>query len=257
MSEAFYLSEGDGRFVPTESTLGPWGRAQHGAPPAALLGRAIENNHGEGMQVARIVFDILRPVPLEPLVIETRVVRPGKKVMLVEAQLMVGGEVMVRGSAWLIREAELDLPEALGAPVHPGPEGLKSLDAKSITEDPHYLHASDWRFVTGDFLTPGPATAWIRTTVPLVQGEEDSALTHVLAVADCSSGVSGALDFFKWVYINTDVSVYLNRLPLGQWICIESETVVQLSGMGLASGILWDEKGRIGTVSQSLYVAPR
>lgn len=208
------------------------------------------------MQVARIVFDILRPVPLERCSIATRVIRPGKKVMLVEGSLTVGGELVMRASAWLIRETQLDLPQPNDAPLRPGPEGLERWDLGS-TPGSHYLHATDWRFVRGGFLEPGPATAWIRTLVPLVEGEEDSPLTHVLAVADSSSGVSGALDFSEWVYINTDLSVYLHRLPVGPWICIDSETVVQPSGSGLASGILFDERGRVGTSSQSLYVAPR
>lgn len=257
-AEPFYIQEDENRFSPTPSTIGPWGPdSQHGAPPSALLGRAIERSHGEGKQVTRITFDILKPVPLEPLDVTTRVLRPGKKVELVEASLSVTGNVVMRASAWLIRKAELQIDGSASSTPFPGPSSIPELDAEKIAPGTNYLHASDWRFVKGDFLEPGPAVAWIRSRVSLVKGEEDSPLTHVLAVADSSSGVSGSLDFFKWVYINTDLSVYLHRLPRGPWICLDSVTTPQPNGVGLASATLYDEYGQIGTSSQSLYIAPR
>ena len=65
---------GDG-FVATELTRGPWDPgAQHAGPPSALLGREIERlEGGEGFQVARISFEILRPVPIGPVRVEARV----------------------------------------------------------------------------------------------------------------------------------------------------------------------------------------
>ncbi|MBA2725946.1 MAG: thioesterase family protein [Actinobacteria bacterium] len=258
MADSFYQEDGANRFLPTELTIGPWGRgAQHGGPPSALLGRAIELEHGEGKQVARIVFDILRPVPIQPLSVDTRVVRPGKKVSLVEASLSAGDDVVMRASAWLIRRTQLDLPAVSKETPWPGPDAVSLTDATRMAPELNYLQATEWRFVAGDFLQPGPATAWIRATVPLVEGEENSSLTHVLAVADSASGVSGALDFFKWLYINTDLSVYLHRPPTGPWICIDAETTPQPSGLGLASATLYDEQGTIGTSSQSLYLSPR
>lgn len=258
MPDAFYVQEAEDRFLPTSSTVGPWGPdSQHGGPPSALLGRTIERSHGEGKQVTRITFDILRPVPLKPLTASERVLRPGKRVELVEASLSVGGDVVMRASAWLIRKTELELQSSGARHEWPGPETLPQMDAETITPGPNYLHATDWRFVRGGFLESGPAVAWLRARVPLVEGEANSALTHVLAVADSASGVSGSLDFFKWVYINTDLSVYLHRLPRGEWICLDAETTPQRSGVGLASATIYDEDGPIGTSSQSLYIAPR
>jgi hypothetical protein len=258
MPDAFYVREDDARYRSTEFTIGPWGpNAQHGGPPAALLGRAIEDAHGEGKQITRITFDILKPVPVDTLEIATRVLRPGKRVELVEATLSIAGEMVMRASAWLIRKTELELPDSSAPEPFPGPETLAGMDPETIAPGRNYLHATDWRFVRGSFLEPGPATAWLRATVSLVEGEENSPLTHVLSVADSASGVSGSLDFFKWLYINTDLSVYLHRLPRGPWICIDAVTTPQPNGVGLASATLYDEHGQIGTSSQSLYIAPR
>ena len=101
MANAFYTAE-DGLLVPSELTRGPWDPgAQHAGPPAALLGRAIERCEPRaGLQLGRVTFEILRPVPLEPLEASARVVRPGRSVELLEASLSgPEGEVM-RALAW-------------------------------------------------------------------------------------------------------------------------------------------------------------
>ena len=56
--------------------------------PAALLGRAVEQvGTGSGFQVARITFEILRPVPVAPLQVTAEVLRPGRSVVLSSASL--------------------------------------------------------------------------------------------------------------------------------------------------------------------------
>src|SRR5919107_73071 len=88
MPEAFFLLDG-GRYAPTVLTRGPWDPgAQHAGPPAALLGRELERcEPSEGTHLGRVTFEILRPVPLEPLEVDARVVRPGRSVELLDALL--------------------------------------------------------------------------------------------------------------------------------------------------------------------------
>src|SRR5918996_4493318 len=97
----FYGVDG-ARFVPTASTRGPWDPdAQHAGPPAALLGRAIERCEvRDELRVGRITCEILRPVPLEPLTVEARVVRPGRSVELLEASLAGSDGELMRARAW-------------------------------------------------------------------------------------------------------------------------------------------------------------
>jgi len=46
-----------------------------------LLARAIERfEDGERMFVARMTVELLRPVPIAPLTVESRFARPGRKV---------------------------------------------------------------------------------------------------------------------------------------------------------------------------------
>src|SRR4051794_33991543 len=110
MAESFFV-ERDGLFEPSELTRGPWDpAAQHAGPPAALLGRALERCEGaEGTQIGRVTFEILRPVPLEPLDVSAEIVRPGRSVQLLEATLRSGGHELVRARAWSLRTGELEL----------------------------------------------------------------------------------------------------------------------------------------------------
>ncbi|MGH2968238.1 MAG: acyl-CoA thioesterase domain-containing protein, partial [Solirubrobacteraceae bacterium] len=102
MSEAFYEPLGDGRYRSTAHTAGPWDpRNQHAGPPAALLGRALERcEPREATLLARVTFEILGPVPVAQVEVETRVARPGRTVELLEAELRAGGRVVMSARAW-------------------------------------------------------------------------------------------------------------------------------------------------------------
>jgi hypothetical protein len=258
VAEAFYLPDGD-RYVPTELTTGPWDPdAQHAGPPAALLGREIERSKPEGAEIGRITLEILRAVPLEPLSVSARVVRGGRSVQLLEAILTTEeGEVM-RASAWSLQGADLtSAGEPERDPPPPGPEKGRQTESFDTGHEFGYGRAMDYCFVHGAFLEPGPATVWMRMRQPLVDGEEPSPLQRVLCAADSGNGVSAVLDFERYVFINTDLSVHLHRMPEGEWVCLESVTRWEPTGVGLADTALWDERGRIGRGAQTLLVRER
>ena len=255
MDGAFYSRDGD-RYVPSELTRGPWDPdAQHAGPPAALLGRAVERcEPRDGMQVGRITLEILRPVPLGPLETACRVVRPGRSVELLEASLSgPDGEVM-RATAWRLRPSDVELPaHPDGGP--PGPEQGTMQEFFPTGQEVGYHVAMDYLFVDGAFLETGPATVWMRLRVPLVEGEDPSPLERVLVAADSGNGVSAALDYHRYVFINTDLSVHLLRMPAGEWVCLDAATHVD--GLGLSDTALWDERGFIGRAAQTLLVRQR
>lgn len=258
MSEAFYEAIDEQTFRPTAWTCGPWGPdSQHGGPPAALLGRSIEGlNEGTELAVTRITFDILRPLPIEPMRVVTRVVRPGRRVQLAEAELRIGEEPLMRASAWSIRRQD-DATEATGVAGAPEPPSGGETVPLFATGYEGYLQAMEWRFVEGSFLEPGPATAWLRMDRSLVNGETPSPLTRVLTASDSASGISAALDFRDWLFVNPDLSVYLTRVPRGEWVCLEAATSIDSDGVGVTTSTIFDEHGAIGRGLQSLYVAPR
>lgn len=257
MNESFFVQLDEDLFRATRWTTGPWGPdAQHAGPPAALLGRAVERVAPETAHLARVTAEILRPVPITDLRVEARTVRPGRSVALIEATLSAGDGPVMRAGAWVIRTAELDLPATTTSAVTPGPpDGVPDRFADRTETD--YIAAMEWRFVSGSFFEPGPATAWLRMRIPLVGGEDPTPLQRVLTAADSASGISGALDFSKWVYVNPDLTVYLHRPLEGEWVCLDAVTTPERSGVGLTSAALFDRRGPIGRSGQSLFVAPR
>jgi hypothetical protein len=258
--EAFYERDGDG-FRATELTRGPWDPgSQHAGPPTALIGRQVEAlDDADDFQVGRLTFEILRPVPIGPVEVEARVVRPGRRVQLVEASLGDGEQELIRARGWRIRTGSLDLPAELTDPGEPppGPEQGSVPEFFRTGEDTGYHTAMEWRALSGGFLEPGPARFWMRQLVPLVAGEEPSPLQRTLVIADVGNGISAVLDPRSHLFINVDLTVHLERMPEGEWVCVDAVTRPRPSGLGSAESELSDRRGRIGRGVQTLLFAQR
>ena len=261
MPVALYEQDGDGRFSATELTRGPWNpEHQHAGPPAALLARAVERASGIAAgQTARLTYDILAPIPVGQLDVTTRVLRPGRRVEQIEAELApAGGEPCMRLTAWRMRTE--DTPDlATVNPPPPPPETGRASDLEGWpgTKETAYKDALEWRWLEGAFAEPGPACVWSRLKYPLVAGEEVSPLERLLVMADAASGVSAMLDWHKWLFINVDLGIHLERPPRGEWMAMDAETRIGDTGAGLCTSVLSDGLGRVGVTTQSLLVAPR
>jgi hypothetical protein len=259
--EAFYERDGD-LFRATELTRGPWDPgAQHAGPPAALLGHALEGlPESEDFQVGRVTFEILRSVPIAPVRVAARVVRPGRRVQMLEAELSdIEGEVLMRVRGWRIRTAEVEVPpEAMVAtePPLPPEEGVEA-EFFPTGQEHGYHSAMEVTFIAGQFVEPGPATVWLRMRQPLVAGEEPTPLQRTLVVADVGNGVSASLDFRRFLFINVDLTVQLERMPEGEWVGVDAVTLPQPHGVGTAESVLFDRRGRIGRALQTLLISER
>ena len=258
MPEAFYEKDRSA-LLATELTRGPWDPgAQHAGPPSALLGRAVEQLDGaDDLQVARVAVEILRPVPIGPVRVEAGVTRPGRRVQMVEARLSdEGGELML-ARAWRIRAAELDLGGLPPQVAPAGPEHGTEPEFFATGQDVGYHTAMEWSSIDGSFREPGPATVWMRMRHPLVAGEEPTPLQRTLIAADVGNGISAVLDWRRHLFINVDLTVHLERMPVGEWVCVDAVTIPDRSGIGTAESVLYDRVGRIGRAAQSLLIAER
>jgi Thioesterase-like superfamily len=253
---AFYEPLGGGRYLGTESTAGPWNpEHQHAGPPAALLGRALEQVAPRPeMTFARLSFDILGAIPVGEVEVAARVLRPGRSVELLEAELHAGGRLAVTARAWrtLVTEAPAAGEDPAPPPVPDGPN-----QPPPMLDGFGYGAAVELRFAAGGWEQPGPATAWTRLMVPVVDGDAPTGLQRVLAVADSGNGISAVLSWEEWLFINPELTVHLRREARGEWICLDAATAVSPGGTGLARSTLSDADGVVGHGSQSLLVAPR
>jgi len=164
----------------------------------------------------------------------------------------------MRAQGWRIRNAEVTFEQPPGFPsVPPGPNQGKPGEFFETGYEVGYHSAMEYLFVSGAFMEPGPATVWMRMRVPLVPGEEPSPLQRVLVVADSGNGVSSALDWKSYLFINVDLSVHLHRMPEGEWVCLDAVTLPQANGVGMSDTALFDQHGPIGRAAQTLLVDRR
>lgn len=268
---AIFIPEG-GRFIPTELAASPWGaQVLHGGPPSGLLARAIEHAHADPeMHVSRITVDLFRPVPRQPLHTTARTVREGRRIAVVEASLFAGETEVSRATALLLRQSEVDLPgEHLPAGATlPGPEGIPTTGLSELlaADSPAGSPRPQMEGVRGFHTTievrrvdarPGAGTAWIRIPVPFVLGEETTPLVRVAATADFGNALGHIRAGASIGFINADISLYLHRMPVGEWVALQSHGSAQPHGVGIVETIVHDPSGPVGRVVQALLANPR
>jgi Thioesterase-like superfamily len=268
MSAAPVFERSDGHFVATEHARGPWDpRALHGGAPAALLVRAFEQlPAADGLCLARVTYEFLRPALVGPLEVHAEVVRPGRRVQLLEASIVGDGVEVVRARALQVQAADAGAAsasasvsasaeaESLAPP--PGPEHGRAPELRVPHHPMFAFDAIEILFVDGTW-GGGPSTAWFRLRSPIVAGETPSPLQRLAAAGDFGNGISATLSWDDYLYINPDLTLYIEREPVGEWICLESQTRIAAGAIGMAESVLYDERGRIGRATQALLVAPR
>ncbi len=285
-AESVFTRVAEDRFEPTEHARGPWDpRALHGGAPAALMTAALEHiEPGAELPFARLHFEFLRPVPLAPLRLDTRITRPGRRVQALEAELRTGDtgsaeDVPVcRAQALRILPAPDVLPPRATELVHERsparlPDPAEGHAVRFALDDPQRpsfaASAMEMRFVHGHPLKGalpddpagyepvGAAAVWMRLRHPLLPGEPTSALARVPAAADFGNGVASVLPFDRYLFINADLSIELDRRPRGEWIGLDAHTLLYPDGIGWAESVLHDELGPLGRARQALVVQPR
>lgn len=252
---AFFVPLGGGRYRATERTSGPWDpRHQHAGPPSALLTGLLEQTSPhEDMALARVTVEILGAVPITELEVETAVERPGRSVELLAGEVRADGRAVLRARAWRV------LASPVGTPLEPPVSLPEEADPPPpmLGEAFGYAHAIEWRWARGGWEDRGPATVWTRMRIPIVEGEEPTPRQRVMVVADSGNGASNVLDWSRYLFINTELTVHFLREPAGEWVLLDARTEIAEGGAGLASSTLSDRSGPVARGAQALLVAPR
>jgi hypothetical protein len=248
----------------TGLTRGPWDPGhQHGGPPSALLAREVLRAAAPlGLtHLARLTVNLLRPVPIAELSISLETDYAGRNAAHYSARVVAEGKEVMRCTALVQREVPLSLPERL--PGHPLPRAPRTPEDSPVgrfpfhsDEDIGYSQLVEARAAAGDMFR-GPCAIWFRLRHPIVEGEAPLPAQRVAVAADSGNGISAILDFRKYVFVNTDLTINLLRPPRGEWVCLEAQTLFGPDSSGLAESRLYDEAGLIGRATQSLVVRAR
>jgi hypothetical protein len=235
---------------------GPWAEgALHGGAPSALLAHLFSAElDGSGLMLARLTCEFVRPAPRGPLRPRIEIVRPGRRVTLIDGALLgPDGREVTRARALFLAPSALDGPADEGLPF-PGPEEGTPTDWSA--QRPMFpTDAMEITFVEGRFREVGPATAWFRLRYDVLDGEPTRPSDRVAAAADFGNGISSVLSWEEHTFINPDLTVYLERPPVDEWIALRSRMRVHEGSVASADSVLYDRHGRIGHATQSLLVA--
>ncbi len=245
--DAFLRREGD-TFVPNPVCRGPWDpKSLHGRVIAGLLGAEIERHFGDpAFQFTRLTVDLWRLPDFTPIEVTTRLVRAGGRLKVADAECFADGQSIGRASGVLLRRGEPPEGEIWSPPPWdvPRPEEMAPQPRPSIV-------SSDWepmwdmRSIGPQWNTAVQKRAWIREVRSLIEGEELTPFQRVALAADytspqANSGTAGL------GYINTDITVYIHRLPIGEWLGFETLAHHGAAGVGVGECMLYDEQGAIG-----------
>lgn len=212
---------------------------QHIAPSFGLLAHAIETDRdarGNGhLVIARLSYDILGTVPVD-----------------VEATLAYRGRAVVLARAWLMKQYDTSALRGSGLTPIPAVEDMPGWDPSRLWPGGFIASAEVRRAQT----EPGRAVYWVRTGVPLLDGEPVSSLARTAGLLDIANGMTVRVDPREVAFPNLDLTAHFFAEPSGEWVGFDTAVSIGPSGIGLTHSIIHDETGPIGAVSQSLTVRP-
>jgi hypothetical protein len=256
---AIFVPEQD-LFRATEHAGGPWSPDMlQGSATTALMTREVERLAvASGFAVRRLTFDLWRPAGLNAFRLQTGLLRDGRKAKTLQVRLMDGEIEIGRCTALLTAQSG-------DSPADPFSKAAAG-DAAPETGAPPPAFAQKWsryfqhvsvRLIEGALEKPGPAAAWMRLDVPMVQGEANTPLLQAVQAADFSSGVGQIVDMRQWTFVNPEISLYFFRAPEDEWILIRSRTRVGTNGAGLTMASLSDRHGPFAEVMQAMTFEKR
>jgi hypothetical protein len=250
---AIFMPEGN-LLRATEHAGGPWSPDMlQGSATTALMAREVEQLAiGCSFAVRRLTFDLWRPAGLRAFGLVTDLLRDGRKAKTLQVRLMDGEAEIGRCTALLTAPGI--------SPADPFAKAASHDDAPETGAPPpafaqkwsRYFQNVSVRLIEGALEKPGPAAAWMRLDMPLVEGEANTPLLQAVQAADFSSGVAQIVDMREWTFVNPEISLYFFRAPEDEWILIRSRTRVGANGAGLTTATLSDRQGPFAEVMQAM-----
>lgn len=243
----FFTREGAG-FLPDKISRGPWsGTSLHARVLIGLLAAEIERLHGgEQWMPARLTVDLWRLPDLSPAEVVVRPLREGGRIKVIDADYVSGGVTMARASCQLLRRTtnppvRVWSPPPWDAPrpadISPPTDGMGDLGGMWTT-----------RPITGSFGSLGPRRLWMAEVRELVAGRSLTPFVRAALAADFTSPFANAGEG-GLAWINSDVTLYLHRLPVSEWIGVEVANHQATDGVAIAECWFHDEVGPIGSSS--------
>ncbi len=253
---AFFERTGPTTFLPTSHTGGAWNTSeQHIAPSIGLLAHVLERDcarRGSDFVVGRMSYDILGPLPIEPVETHLQLLRSGRTIELVEVTLSQHRRPALRMRAWLMQPRDTARIAGTAFPRIAPPEQMQPWKPSTIWPG-GFIESVEIR---RNLQQPGRAAYWARTDQRLLDDEPVGGLARAASLFDIANGMAVRADPKEVAFPNLDLTVHLFGMPRGEWLGFDTSVSFGGNGLGLTSSIIHDESGPIGTIGQALTVRP-
>jgi acyl-CoA thioesterase len=261
-SSTAYLERRGDSFHPRSIARGGWGAFFSGHVMGGLLGRALEHLVDDSEFLpARLTVDLPRPCALEPIEVQTREIRSGKRLRLVEAVVRQDDKIVAQASGLFLRRGD----QPTGSIWSPDVEMPPIPTDVQPNGNPLFVRTYGWGLPiqnpdeqwSGD---RGAKYTWLRLTQPLVDDEPLTPFIRAAMAADVTASlVNWSSEGLK--FINADYTLTLSRLPKGSMIGLASQSHSTQDGIATGSATLFDADGEIGSsisvsVAQSGFAPP-
>jgi hypothetical protein len=227
----------------------------HGRVIIGLLAHEIEMRYGGAEFVpARLTVDMFLLPGFDPIEVTTRVVRDGKRIKVIDADFISGNIAMARATCQLLRKTTS--PD--GNVWSPPNWDVPAPDAIEVPPERRNVLGGMWeiRPIAGAMGTLGPRRTWMREVRTLVGGVSLSPFVRAALASDFASPFANAGD--KGLgYINSDVTLYLHRPMVGEWIGFEVVNHQASDGVAIGECLVYDENGAIGSSSVAALAQKR
>ncbi len=224
---------------------------------ARSIERAIQDNE---FQASRLTVDMVRPAALAPTDVTTSIQRDGRRIRLVDAMMVQGGNVVARASALFLRRGEQPPGRVWSSTVAMPPLPTEPLSSNA----PFVIYSYGWGaagaggvVLPTEWLqgTPGQKYAWVRHATPILDDEPLTPLVRAAMAGDLASAVAH-WDGQEIKYINADYTLSLSRLPRGPYIGLAALTQSAHEGIATGTVVVFDAYGETGTGVTNALVNP-
>lgn len=245
------------QLLPTARVRGPWSPSVSGVFVGGILAQELEQRHRSvELLPVRFTVELLRPLAMAPFTLASAVIRDGR-LRVADVMAIQDDRLVARATAVFARPgadpappwtADLSYPSPPEAPPTTAPMWLWAGTVDAVDADPAGSpDLSQWR-------RPGPNFGWLRFGRNLLEGIDLTPFVRVAMAGDVSSSLThhGPDELH---YINTDYSIALGRLPVGDFIGLLATDQAGSAGAGAGAATLVDADGAFGFVTVSTLAA--
>jgi hypothetical protein len=252
---AFFRVEDD-LLVPLARAASGWGGpggggALRGTAVSGALARAAEQvadglDGAERFRPVRWTLDLFRPGTMAPCRADATVVRDGRRLRLIDVDLVQDGRSVARASLLLLATGGPSSGTAWTGPLPDAPAAPSAELSPDPDEPALYRSDGGWSADARTHANDSRKSVWF-PAAPVVEGEDPSPFVHVAVLADAANlttswGTAGV------EFINADATLSLDRLPaVGEGVGLVAISRIETDGVAIGTTTVFDRHGPLGS----------